>query len=165
MSSRIGWPSPGPPVKKKSLWWFVISTRSGKVRIVDPDSFQLAGRTGNKMVAYPVTEMCSSTYETVNAMGGVIEHVAQYNSEAGALGYTFRYFLESLNQEKNVKMLSVDGVYPTVETIENGTYPLTVPLVAVTRKDNDNPNVRKVLDFLLSEDGQDIIRRTGYGGK
>ena len=105
------------------------------------------------------------TYETVNAMGGVIEHVAQYNSEAGALGYTFRYFLEGLNQEKNVKMLSVDGVYPTVETIENGTYPLTVPLVAVTRKDNDNPNVRKVLDFLLSEDGQEIIRRTGYGGK
>ena len=105
------------------------------------------------------------TYETVNAMGGVIEHVAQYSSEAGALGYTFRYFLEGLNQEKNVKMLSVDGVFPTVETIEDGTYPLTVPLVAVTRKDNDNPNVRKVLDFLLSDDGQEIIRRTGYGGK
>ncbi|MBQ9909958.1 MAG: substrate-binding domain-containing protein [Lachnospiraceae bacterium] len=104
------------------------------------------------------------TYETVNAMGGVIEHVAQYSSEAGAIGYTFRYFLEELNQEKDVKMLSVDGVYPTVQTIENGTYPLTVPLVAVTRKNDKNENVRKVLEFLLSEDGQEIIRKTGYAG-
>ena len=35
----------------------IYQPQTGKVRIVDPDSFQLAGRTGNKMVAYPVTEL------------------------------------------------------------------------------------------------------------
>jgi len=102
-------------------------------------------------------------YETVDAMTGVISEVAQYNNEAGAIGYTFHYFLEGLHQETGVKMLSVDGVYPTVESIEDGSYPLTVPLCLVTRKDDSNPNVQKMKDFILSEDGQYIIHETGYG--
>ncbi|MBQ6654569.1 MAG: substrate-binding domain-containing protein [Erysipelotrichaceae bacterium] len=102
------------------------------------------------------------TYETFDAMSGVIEHVAQYNNEAGAMGYTFRYFLEGLNQEKHVKILSIDGVAPTVENIKTGAYPLITTLYCVTRANENNENVQKVLDFLLSEDGQYIIEKTGY---
>ncbi len=102
------------------------------------------------------------TYETFDAMSGIIEHVAQYNNEAGAMGYTFRYFLEGLQQEQHVKILSVDGVAPTVENIKTGKYPLLTTLYCVTRANDPNPNVRKVLDFLLSEDGQYIIEKTGY---
>ncbi len=104
------------------------------------------------------------TYETVSAMEGVISEVAQYSNEDGALGYTFRYFLEGLNQEKGVKMLSVDGVYPTVESIEDGSYPITGDLCLITRKGDPNPNVKKMKEFILSDDGQYIIRKTGYGG-
>ncbi len=104
------------------------------------------------------------TYERVSAMEGVISEVAQYSNEDGALGYTFRYFLEGLNQEKGVKMLSVDGVYPTVESIEDGSYPITGDLCLITRKGDPNPNVKNMKDFILSDDGQYIIRKTGYGG-
>ena len=103
------------------------------------------------------------TYEKVDAMSGVISHVAQYNNEKGALGYTFRYFLVGLNQEKHVKILSVDGVYPTEQTIADGTYPVIGAMVAATLASNKNENVQKVIDFLLSEDGQEIIEKTGYG--
>ena len=103
-------------------------------------------------------------YEKVDGMAGVITEVAEYNNEAGAIGYTFRYFLEGLNQEKGVKMLSVDGVYPTVENIEDGSYPLTVPLCLVTRKHDNAPYVQKMKEFILSKDGQYIIRKTGYAG-
>ena len=102
------------------------------------------------------------TYETIGGMGDVIKEVAQYNSEPGAMGYTFRYFLEELNQEDGVKMLSVDGVYPSVENIRNGSYPLTVDLCLITRKDDPNPNVQKMIDFMLSEDGRYIVEQTGY---
>ena len=34
-------------------------------------------------------------------------------------GYTFRYFLEGLHQEQDVKILSVDGIKPTTENIKN----------------------------------------------
>ena len=104
------------------------------------------------------------TYEKVSAMDGVIRQVAQYANEAGAMGYSFRYFLEELNQEQHVKMLKIDGVYPSIESIEEGTYPLTVDLCLITRKNDPNPYVQQMIDFILSEDGQEIIRKTGYGG-
>lgn len=103
------------------------------------------------------------TITMVNAMGGVIENVKQYHNEAGAIGYTFRYFLEGLNQEKGVKMLSVDGVYPSVENIKTGAYPVLASLVCARLASNDSPYVQQVLDFLLSDDGQKIIEETGYG--
>lgn len=111
-----------------------------------------------------VSIMEPKTYETIGSMEGVIRKVAQYANEAGAMGYTFRYFLEGLQQEKGVKLLSVDGVAPTRENIENGSYPLTVGLCLVTRADDPNPNVQMMIDFILSEDGQEIVRRTGYAG-
>lgn len=104
------------------------------------------------------------TYEIVDAMTGVIEEVAQYANEAGAIGYSFRYFLEGLNQEKNVKILSVDGIYPTMENIESGAYPQTGYVCLITRKYETNPYVQKMKEFILSEDGQYIIRQTGYAG-
>ncbi|MBO6220916.1 MAG: substrate-binding domain-containing protein, partial [Bacteroidales bacterium] len=104
------------------------------------------------------------TYEMVSAMTGVIQKVAQYYNEEGAIGYSFRYFLEELGQEQHVKMLSIDGVYPSVETIEDGTYPLTVDLCLITRKDDSNHYVQQMIDFILSEDGQSLVRKTGYGG-
>ena len=102
------------------------------------------------------------SYETIGAMEGVIRKVAEYNNEDGAIGYTFRYFLEGLQQVKNVKILQVDGIAPTIENIKNGAYPLTTNLCLITVKGNKNPNVEKVKEFILSKDGQEIIEKTGY---
>lgn len=102
------------------------------------------------------------TYEVVGAMEGVITKVAQFNSEKGAMGYSFRYFVEELNQEKNVKLLSVDGISPSIENIENGTYPLVTNVCLITRKDDSNPYVEKMKEFILSEQGQGIVKKTGY---
>lgn len=104
------------------------------------------------------------TYETRDSMSGVIKQVAQYTNAKGAIGYSFRYFLEELNQEKGVKMLSIDGVYPSLENIENGSYPLITNVCVITREHESNPNVQRMIDFILSEDGQTIIRKTGYAG-
>ena len=69
---------------------------------------------------------------------------------------------QSWLQEKGVKLISVDRVAPTLENIENGTYPLTVDLVLITRKNNKNARVEQMIEFILSESGQEIIRKTGY---
>lgn len=104
------------------------------------------------------------TYEVVGGMGDSIRRVAEYADDKGSLGYSFRYFVEELGQEKGVKLLKVDGVAPTLENIKNGTYPLTVPLVIVTNANTQNPNVASVLDFLLSPQGQELVEKTGYAG-
>ncbi len=131
-------------------------------------AFQRPKNSGSQtMMEYfmgDVTLKEPKTFEKVDAMTGVIKEVAQYANEKGAMGYSFRYFLQELNQEKGVKMLSIDGIYPSLENIENGSYPLVTSVVLITRADETNPYVRKMTDFILSEEGQDIIRRTGYAG-
>ena len=104
------------------------------------------------------------TYEKIDSMTGVIKEVAQYANEKGAIGYSFRYFLEGLGQEEGVKMLSIDGVYPSLENIENGSYPLVTNVCLITHKDESNPYVQEMIDFILSEAGQEIVRKTGYAG-
>ena len=102
------------------------------------------------------------TYEVYNAMDGIVKKVANYANEDGALGYSFRYFIEGLMEETGVKILSIDGVYPTTENIRDGSYPLSTGLYCLTRANEDDPDVEKVLEFLLSDDGQYIIEETGY---
>lgn len=131
-------------------------------------AFQRPERSGSQTMMNHFMENTSLkeplTYEMQIGMGTIIQEVAEYYNEDGAIGYTFKYFLEGLNQEENVKILSIDSIYPTAENIKNQTYPLSTYLYCVTLKSNDKENVKKLKEFLLSEQGQYIIEKTGYYG-
>lgn len=111
---------------------------------------------GDTPIMEPETEMVNGM------MSGIIEQVAAYRSKSGSIGFSFRFYVEGIIQNPDIKMLSIDGVAPTVENIQSGTYPITGPLYAVTWEGNDNPNVALLLDWILSEEGQWIISETGY---
>ncbi|MBE6899175.1 MAG: PstS family phosphate ABC transporter substrate-binding protein [Ruminococcaceae bacterium] len=97
-------------------------------------------------------------------MSGIVEQVSDYRNKKGSIGFSFRYYLEGIIKNPDIKILSIDGVAPTVENIKNGSYPITGPLYAVTWEGNSNKNVEKLLDWVLSEEGQEIIEKTGYVG-
>ena len=59
-------------------------------------------------------------------------------------------------------MISLNGVYPNAENIQNKTYPIVAQFYAVYRADNENKNIPVLIDWLLSEEGQTIIEKTGY---
>lgn len=82
----------------------------------------------------------------------------------GAIGYSFRYYLSGMAADDNVKMLAVDGIYPNAENIRNGSYPISSNFYAVYRKDNQNENVGKLVEWLLSDEGQNMIEACGYVG-
>ncbi len=102
-------------------------------------------------------------YEPVDSMEKLLNHVAQ-NSAVGDDGFSFGYLNAELTGADNVRLLSIDGVEPTPENIENGSYPLSVDLCLITRADSENPNVQKMIDFCLSEEGQELIGKSGYAG-
>lgn len=112
---------------------------------------------GKKIMEAP-TEMVD------DFMSGIVEQVSDYRNKKGSIGFSFRYYLEGIIKNPNIKILSIDGVAPTVENIKSGKYPITTPLYAVTYEGNDNENVEKLLDWVLSEEGQYIIEKTGYAG-
>ncbi len=79
-----------------------------------------------------------------------------------SIGFSFRYYMDGIVGNKSVKMLSLNGVYPSAENIQNGSYPIIAKFYAIYRADNDNENVRKLIDWILSDEGQEIIEKTGY---
>ena len=50
-----------------------------------------------------------------------------------------------------------------MENIKNGSYPILADLVVSRLESNTKENVDKMINFMLSEDGQYIIEKTGYG--
>ena len=111
------------------------------------------------------TPIMEAPTEMVNTMmSGIIEQVSNYRSKSNSIGFSFRYYVEGIIQNPDIKMLSVDGVAPTAENIRNGSYPIVTPMYAVTYEENTNENVDLLLQWILSEEGQYIIEETGYVG-
>ena len=100
----------------------------------------------------------------IKSMGGIIEQVADYQSKSSSIGFSFRYYVEGIIKNPDIKMIAIDGTVPTVENIKNGTYPIVTPVYAVTYENNPNPNVEALINWMLSDEGQYIIEQTGYVG-
>jgi phosphate transport system substrate-binding protein len=78
------------------------------------------------------------------------------------IGFSFRYYVERIVADGNLKMLSINGIAPTKDNIKNESYPITNTFYMIYRKDNENPNIKVLKDFVLSKEGQKIIDDTGY---
>lgn len=111
----------------------------------------------------PLKEPLRSEFEI--SMVGVVSSVAGYQNKKTAIGYSFRYYATQMvlpEDSGHIKFLSLDGVYPSPENIADNSYPLTGQLYAVSLADNDNEYVGKLLEFMTSEQGKQIVKETGY---
>lgn len=79
-----------------------------------------------------------------------------------AIGFSFRYYVEGIVENSDVKMLSLNGVYPSPENVANESYPLVNSFYAVYRKGDPNPNIPLLIDWILSDEGQRIVEESGY---
>ena len=80
----------------------------------------------------------------------------------GSIGFSFRYYMDGIVENENVKMLALNGVYPSAENIRNGSYPVIAQFYAIYRADNENENIATLVDWILSEEGQQLIEACGY---
>lgn len=118
---------------------------------------------------YPINalqrlEGSGSQSALVKFMGDVPLKENTSNVFGKSLGFSFRYFVTGLSGKQGIKMLAVDGVYPDKGNIGTGKYPVTMDFYAVYRKDNGNENVPKVIEWILSDEGQRLIEESGYSG-
>ena len=120
---------------------------------------------GPNRVINPVTRLPGSgSQSAMDAFMGARE-IAPKSPLAlfgGSIGFSFRYYMDGIVGNDTVKMLSLNGVYPSPENIQNGSYPVIAQFYAVYRADNDNPNIPVLIDWILSEEGQTLIEDSGY---
>ncbi|MCF0116428.1 MAG: substrate-binding domain-containing protein [Bacilli bacterium] len=84
-----------------------------------------------------------------------------YKGVQPALGYSFKFFATEMNPNEDTKFLSINGVSPTDENIQNGSYIFATKFYAITRGEPSG-NIKLLLDWMLTEQGQYIISKTGY---
>lgn len=122
---------------------------------------------GANRVINPVTRLQGSGSQTVfEAFMGDTEIgiKSPLAIAGGSIGFSFRYYMDGMVGNEGVKMISVDGVYPSSENIKNRSYPIITEFYAIYRSDNENENIPLLIDWLLSEEGQELIEKTGYVG-
>ncbi len=109
--------------------------------------------------------------ETSETMSNILTDVMSAKTENPAgygLGYSIYYYFNNMdlfyNTKTKLKLLAIDGVYPTDKTIADGTYPLSSNSYIVLRKDTpeDSP-ARKMAEFMLTKAGQACVELAGYG--
>ncbi|MDR2347281.1 MAG: substrate-binding domain-containing protein [Bifidobacteriaceae bacterium] len=124
------------------------------------------------------------------SMSGVAAQVLDYRNSRGAIGFSFRYYLEQMILSDAIKMLSIDGYAPTPENIASGDYPFTIDFYAVTVKGynadaaeawwgdagadaqsrahpsaEDQERARqatRLVDWITSAQGQELVEKVGY---
>jgi phosphate transport system substrate-binding protein len=61
-----------------------------------------------------------------------------------------------------IKVLSIDGIAPTPETVASGRYPFVKTLGFVWREDTLPASARAFVEFVQSDDGAGLLRAHGY---
>ena len=107
----------------------------------------------------PIMEAPSE--DIASGMGGIINEVSKYKNYKNSIGYTFRFYSTEMVRNDQIRLLEIDGVAPTKETIRSGTYPITSEFYIVTAG-TDNPNVEILIDWILSPQGQQLLEKAGY---
>ena len=90
--------------------------------------------------------------EVTNSTGVMMTTVA---NSANSIGYIS---LGSLND--TIKAVSIDGVSPSVQNINNKTYGISRPFNVVTKA--MNPVIEDFLKYALSKEAKGIVEKAGY---
>ena len=120
---------------------------------------------GANRVINPVTRLAGSGSQSAmdSFMGDrKIEPKSPLAIFGASIGFSFRYYMDGIVGNESVKMIALNGVYPSAENIQNGAYPIIAKFYAIYRADNKNPNIPRLIDWILSDEGQSLIEQSGY---
>jgi phosphate transport system substrate-binding protein len=129
------------------IWsWSDVGGADGQIEVV-------TWAPGSAMVGLLREQVLGDRSVTLTAVvmpdtDSVLDYVG---SRPGAIGY-----VSAAAVNGRVKVLAVDGVYPTVQTLSDRTYPLYHPISFVATAEPQGP-LRDFTSWLLSHDGQAVI--------
>ena len=96
-------------------------------------------------------------------MGGLVDRIAEFNHSANAIGFSVYYYIDQMYSKPGLRLLAVDGVLPSNESIADQRYPLCNAFYAAVRQDSaEGTPERKVYDWLSTDAGRACIERSGY---
>lgn len=65
-------------------------------------------------------------------------------------------------EKRQIKALAVNGVTPTLSNVKSGSYPYTMRMYVVYRKNATNPLVEQFTEFIFSPRGRKVLEQTAH---
>ena len=129
--------------------WAALSLQTGKISAYTRNTSSGTYSTFQKMA------LSSRDYGVeTQKMAGNEQIAAEVAGNINGIGYIGLAYINT----PGIKVLPVEGVYP-----ESGNYPLARPLYyIVNSREPLSPIAQKFIDFTLSPDGQEIVKRVHF---
>jgi len=141
--------------------WRELNGRNQRIR-----AFQRPENSGSQTMLQKImanVPIMSPRTELVPGMAEILEMVATYRNFEDSIGYSFLFFTTAMVRNDQIKLLSVNGIFPSIESIQNNSYPFSDTFYAIYIDDEaKNENIEAFIEWILSEQGQNLIQRTGY---
>lgn len=149
----------------KTTNWSTVGGAKGEIAAYQRNPDSGSQTLFDKLVNLGDDLMTPPEGRQVGTMMGLLEAIADYDDSKNALGYTVYYYLTNMESEKlnRAKILAVDGIDPSNETIGDGSYPLTNDFYVVIRKSAEENSPERVLyNWICSEQGAELVKQENY---
>jgi phosphate transport system substrate-binding protein len=148
--------------EEKITDWSAVGGKAGKIQAFrrerDSGSRELFDALVMQGQALPEGDRFNELY--ANSMMGPYNQVTE---RPEGLGYSIYYYEHFMAASPATRVLAIDGVAPTLETIASGKYPwVTRVYVAYRAGAKENSPAMKLLRWMTSEEGQEVVRESGY---
>jgi len=134
--------------KRNAIRVYQRSKNSGSQTMLE----SIMGDTG---IIKPITE------NELTFMLDIVNVTSSYRNYRNAIGYSFLFYTTKMIQNNKIKLLSINNIFPSKETIQNNRYPYADEFYAITIN-NEKENVKLFIEWILSEQGQYLVEKTGY---
>ena len=107
--------------------------------------------------------------DLIETMSAIIGLVSDYDNGRNAIGYSYYYYAKTMYASidegvaNGIKLLGINGVKPSNQTIKSGEYPLkTAYYIVINKNEPEESKTRKLVEAMLSERGQAVAESVGY---
>ena len=96
-------------------------------------------------------------------MGELVDRIAEYNNTANAIGFSVYYYISEMYTKPGLRLLAVDDVAPSSQTIADQSYPLCNEFYAAVRQDSASGSPERIVyDWLSTDAGRACVEKSGY---
>lgn len=134
---------------KITNWKDIDSTKDAPIVVVSREEGSGTRDAFQEIIGYKSEELIGEAMIS-NANGAVKETVAGNENAVGFV--SFEYLDDKIN------IVNVEGVIPDADNVKSGEYKISRPFLVVTKDGNLSEEGQKLIDYILSEEGQNIVK-------
>lgn len=148
----------------KTAYWKTLGWSGGGKIIAFQRPEGSGSQTGIQKImgSLPLVKAQPAPDDSILGSGSMMKQVSvTWQGTQPAIGYSYRYYATTMYPNMDAKLLSIEGIFPSNETIADGSYPFAADFYAVT---NGKPkgNSKALIDWILTDEGQSLVEKTGY---